>query len=230
MNNLPPIRMSQRCGIAAIVAVTVCLPAVALAQTPPAPARTAQLPARQKSAAQAPVAQAPAAQLPAAQAPTTQGLAPAKTSGSDDVVARVGDTNISAGDLRAYVTALGAREQAALAKDPAMLSQAVRLLLANRLVLQEVVAKKWDQQPNVATQLDRVRENALVEIYLQSVSTPPAGFPSDDEIQKVYDANRSSLVVPRQYQLSQIFIAMPKDVDKVAEDKAKKKLDDVQKN
>jgi peptidylprolyl isomerase len=175
------------------------------------------------------VAQAPAAQLPAAQAPTTQGLAPAKTSGSDDVVARVGDTNISAGDLRAYVTALGAREQAALAKDPAMLSQAVRLLLANRLVLQEVVAKKWDQQPNVATQLDRVRENALVEIYLQSVSTPPAGFPSDDEIQKVYDANRSSLVVPRQYQLSQIFIAMPKDVDKVAEDKAKKKLDDVQK-
>jgi peptidylprolyl isomerase len=167
--------------------------------------------------------------LPAAQAPTTQGLAPAKTSGSDDVVARVGDTNISAGDLRAYVTALGAREQAALAKDPAMLSQAVRLLLANRLVLQEVVAKKWDQQPNVATQLDRVRENALVEIYLQSVSTPPAGFPSDDEIQKVYDANRSSLVVPRQYQLSQIFIAMPKDVDKVAEDKAKKKLDDVQK-
>jgi peptidylprolyl isomerase len=224
MNNLPPIRMSQRCGIAAIVAVTICLPAVALAQTPPAPARTMQPPARQR-----PPAQAPAAQLPAAQAPTTQGLAAAKTSGGDDVVARVGDTNISAGDLRAYVSALGAREQAALAKDPAMLSQAVRLLLANRLVLQEVVAKKWDQQPNVAAQLDRVRENALVEIYLQSVSTPPAGFPGDDEIQKVYDANRGSLVVPRQYQLSQIFIAMPKDVDKVAEDKAKKKLDDVQK-
>jgi hypothetical protein len=221
MNNLIPVRMSQRCGIAAIVAVTVCLPVVALAQTPPAPARIAQPPARQK-----PVAP----QLPAAQAPTTQGLAPAKTSGGgDDVVARVGDTNISAGDLRAYVTALGAREQAALAKDPALLSQAVRLLLANRLVLQEVVAKKWDQQPNVATQLDRVRENALVELYLQSVSTPQAAFPSDDEIQKVYDANRGSLIVPRQYQLSQLFIAMPKDVDKVAEDKAKKKLDDVQK-
>ena len=82
------------------------------------------------------------------------------------------------------------REQAALAKDPALLSQAVRMLLANRLVLQEVVAKKWDQQPNVAAQLDRVRENALVELYLQSVSTPPASFPSEEELQKVYDANR----------------------------------------
>jgi parvulin-like peptidyl-prolyl isomerase len=225
MSNLPPIRLSQRFRIATVVAMTVCLPAVALAQ---APVRTAPPPARQK-----PAAQAPAAQLPAARAPTTQGTAqgsaPARTSGGDDVVARVGDANISADDLRTYVTALGAREQAALAKDPALLSQAVRLLLANRLVLQEVVAKKWEQQPNVVTQLGRVRENALVELYLQSVSTPPADFPSDDEIQKVYDANRGSLVAPRQYQLSQIFVAIPRETDKIAEDKAKKKLDDIQK-
>jgi hypothetical protein len=223
MTNLPSIRMSQRCGIAAIVAVTVCLPAIALAQTLPAPARAAQPPARQKPAAQTIVAP------PAAPAPTTQGLAPAKTGGGDDVVARVGDANISADELRAYVTALGAREQAALAKDPALLSQAVRMLLANRLVLQEIVAKKWDQQANVAAQLDRVRENAAVELYLQSVSTPPAGFPTDDEIQKVYDANRGALIAPRQYQLSQIFIATPRESDKVTEDKAKRKLDDIQK-
>lgn len=221
MTNLPSIRMSQRCGISAIVAVTVCLPAIALAQTPPA--RSAQPSARQKPAAQTIVAP------PAAPAPTTQGLAPAKMAGGDDVVARVGDANISADELRAYVTALGAREQAALAKDPALLSQAVRMLLANRLVLQEIVAKKWDQQANVAAQLDRLRENAAVELYLQSVSTPPASFPTDDEIQKVYDANRGALIAPRQYQLSQIFIATPREADKVSEDKAKRKLDDIQK-
>jgi hypothetical protein len=221
MNHLIPVRTSQRLRIAVVVALTVCLPVAALAQTAPPPARTAQPSTKPKPAAQATAT------------PTTQGatlgLAPAKTSGGDNVVARVGDSNISADELRAYVTALGAREQAALAKDPALLSQAVRILLANRLVLQEVVAKKWDEQPNVAAQLDRVRENAAVELYLQSVSTPPAGFPTDDEIQKVYDANRGALVAPRQYQLSQIFIAAPKDADKATDDKAKKKLDDIQK-
>ncbi len=58
---------------------------------------------------------------------------------------------------------------------------------------------------------------------------PPEGFPSDDDVQKVYDANRASLVVPRQYQLSQIFIAAAKDADKATDDKARKKLEDIQK-
>jgi len=226
MNNQLPLPMSRRFRIASAAVLLGCLPAAALAQTPTAPPRTVQ-----------PAAKRPAAPLPAAPGSTTQGMTqgttpaqvPARTLGGDDVIARVGDSNVSADELRAYVTALGARDQAALAKDPALLSQAVRMLLANRLVLQELVAKKWDQQPNVAAELDRVRENALVELYLQSVSVPPAGYPNDDEVQKVYDANRGSLLVPRQYQLSQIFIAAARDADKATDDKAKKKLDDIAK-
>jgi peptidylprolyl isomerase len=222
MNFPIAIRTSQSTLVAAVAAAILCLPAGALAQTAPAPQRTAQPPAKPR-----PAPQAPASQTPAAQTPATQGLASAKTSGSEDVIARVGEANISAEELRAYVGALGAREQAALAKDPALLSQAVRMLLANRLVLQEIVAKKWDQQANVAAQLDRVRENALVEIYLQSVSTPPESFPSEDELQKIYDANRSALLMPRQFQLAQIFVAT-KEGDKAAEDKAKKTLEGIQ--
>jgi PPIC-type PPIASE domain len=164
---------------------------------------------------------------PAAPA-VTQGAASARSGMSDDVIARVGGTNISADEIRAYVAALGPRERAALGQDPNLLSQAVRMMLANRLVLQEVAAKKWDQQPNVAEQLDRVRENALVELYLQNVSAPPASFPSDDDLQKVYDANRGAFLVPRQFQLAQIFVALPKDADKATEDKAKKSVEEIQ--
>ncbi|WP_165405576.1 peptidylprolyl isomerase [Bradyrhizobium genosp. SA-3] len=207
---------------AAAVAILSLSVGTASAQTAPAPQRPAQPVVRPK-----PAAPAAATPTPAAAAPATQGLASTRTTGSDDVIARVGEANISAEELRAYVGALGAREQAALAKDPALLSQAVRMLLANRLVLQEVIAKKWDQQPNVAAQLDRVRENALVEIYLQSVSTPPESFPSEDELQKVYDVNRSALLVPRQFHLAQVFVAA-KDGDKAAEDKAKKAIQAIQ--
>jgi peptidylprolyl isomerase len=198
-------------------------PVVALAQTS-APPRVAQAPTRQKTP-QAVAAQ-PVAPQPAITQGSTQGTAPAKTGSGDNVVARVGNTDVSADDLRAYLAALGPREQAAVAKDPALLNQAVQLLLANRLVLQEVTTKKWDQQPGIAAQLDRIRDSALVELYLQSVSAPSANFPSDEELQKVYDANRSAMLVPRQFQLAQIFVAVPKDADKAAEDKARQSLDD----
>jgi parvulin-like peptidyl-prolyl isomerase len=204
------------------------LPLAAIAQTPPAapPPRPAQAVARPK-----PVAPAPA---PPSAPGTTQGAATARSGAGagagagDDVIARVGTTNISAAQIRAYVASLGPRERAAFGQDPNLLGQAVRLMLANRLVLQEVAARKWDQQAAVAEQLERVRENAVVELYLQQVSTPPANFPSDDDLQKVYDANRAAFLMPRQFELAQIFVAAAKDADKAAEDKARKAVEDIQ--
>jgi peptidylprolyl isomerase len=68
----------------------------------------------------------------------------------------------------------------------------------------------------------------LVELYLQMAAAPPADFPNDDDLQKVYDANRSAFLVPRQFQLAQIFVAAPKDADKATTDAARKSLDDIQ--
>ena len=215
------IKSSKSVSIAATALALFSLGAEGLAQTAPAAPRPAHAAPAKSKPAQAPSAAA-------AVAPAAQDPAPAKT-GSGDVVARVGDANLSGDDIRAYVAALGPREQAALAQDPALLSQAVRMLLANRLVLQEVLAKKWDQQPGVAAQLERVRQSALVELYLEAVSAPPANYPSDDELQATYDANRTAMVMPRQFQLAQIFIASPKDAaDKAADDKARKSVDEVQ--
>ncbi len=191
------------------------------AQTAPQP-RVAQAPAPAPAKQPARPAAAPAA-APAA----SNTVAAAKSSG--EVVARVGNSDISADDMRTFIATLGPREQAALAQDPALLSQAVRVMLSNRLVMQELAAKKWDKQPQIEAQLEKVRENALVELYLQSVSNPPANFPSEDDLQKVYDANRASFQVPRQYQLGQIYIALAKDADKATADAAKKKADEVQK-
>ncbi len=207
--------MARVASICAFGVAVLSGPIPAVAQLQP-PAKAAPPSAAKPKAA-------PVAQVAAAPAP-----APAPANASNEIVARVGGADLTADDLRAYVAALGPREQAAVAKDPALLSQAVRLLLANRLVLQEAVAKKWDQQPNVAAQLQRVRENALAELYLQSVATPPASFPTDEDVQKAYDANRAALLMPRQFQLAQIFVAAPKDGDKAADEKAKKSLDDVQ--
>jgi len=210
--------------------VTVLAASPALAQyASPRPHVAQQVPARPKSPPPAAPRQAPQPAAPVAAAPATPApAAPAGRGSGNDVIARVGNADVTADDIRAYVAKLDPREQAALARDPTLLSQAVRLLLANRLVLQEVAAKKWDQQPSVAAQLDRVRENAVVELYLQSVSVPPASFPSEDDLQKVYDANRAAFLMPRQFQLAQIFIALPEGADKSTEEQARKRLDEVE--
>lgn len=148
---------------------------------------------------------------------------------SSEVIARVGDSDVTAEQVRATIQLLDARQQAALARDPALLSQTVRAILANRLVLKEAAAKKWEQQPAVVAQLARARESVIVESYLQSVTAPPDSYPSEAEIKSVYEANASALLVPRRFHLAQIVVAVPKDADKAAEDTAHKKLDEVAK-
>lgn len=170
-------------------------------------------------------AQAPA-KPKAASAKPAQGAA-AKAD-SSDVVARIENITLSANEVREYIAGLGERERAALAENPALLAQALRLTLANRLVLRELQAKKWDQRPEIVAQLDRVRQNALIELYLQAASVPPANFPSEEDLQKVYEANRGAFLMPRQFQLAEILVRVPKDVDKTAEEQAKKQIDEIQ--
>jgi peptidylprolyl isomerase len=180
------------------------------------------------------LAQAPAKATPPQAAPPAPRAAIAKPSApapeaqpANDVIARLGNVDVTADDVRAEIGRLGARDQEALAHDPALMSRTVRLLLANRLVLKEALATKWEQQPAVAAQLERAREQAIIESYLQSVSAAPDGFPTEAQIQAVYESNMSAMLVPRQFRVAQIFVAAASD--KQSEDKVRRKLEQVQK-
>jgi len=199
-----------------VAMASAAVSAGATAQTRPQPA-----------AAPARVATPPAAPSPSAQPaplPSVEDRAAVKGS---EVIARVGESDVTADEIRAALAVLDSRQQATVARDPALLSQTVRVILANRLVLKEALAKKWDQQPAIAAQLARARENQIVEIYLQSLTAPPESYPSEAEIKSVYEANANTFLVPRRYQLAQIVVAVPKDADKPTEDAARKKLDDL---
>jgi peptidylprolyl isomerase len=130
-----------------------------------------------------------------------------------DVVAKMGAIEVTVDDLRAYVETVGEEERAALAKDPALLSQVVRTYLARQALIREATAKKWDQSKPVKAKLERVREQALSELYLESITQPPDGYPSPAELQAAYDANKAAFSIPRQYRVAQIFVAAGKGTD-----------------
>jgi peptidylprolyl isomerase len=200
---------------AVLLAALAGAPAVVIAQPAPVPHRVAQL-------------NTPPAPAVRPAAPASKKAAPPRSAANpSDIVARVGATSISATEIRAFIAELGPRERAALSKDRTVLSREVRAMLARRLVLQEAAAKKFDQQPDIAEQLERARDNVLVEAYLRSVASPPANYPGEELVQKVYDANPKAFLVPRQFRLAQIFVAVAQDADKAAEDKARKIVDDI---
>ena len=132
--------------------------------------------------------------------------------------------SVSQNDLLASIARLDAVEQAALTKDPALLKQVVQLMLAQRLLLNEARQNKWDERPEVQVKMERARETALAESWLQSVAAPPADYPNGEEIKAAYEAQKEALAAPRQYQLAQIYIACPKGADQAAVQKAGTKL------
>ena len=144
-----------------------------------------------------------------------------------DVVARLGTTDIAASTLRAFVQTLDPTVRKQAAGDPALMAKLVRAELARIAVLKEARAQKWEQRPDVIAEIDRVRDEAIASSYLKSVSAPPAGYPSEAEIQSAYDLNRDALMAPRQYRLSQIFVALPAGGDAKAEDAAHRKADEI---
>lgn len=204
---------SSAIALALVFAASSQVAAQARNPAPAAPARGQPAPATSGQAA-----------APAQPAPAAADNAAVKGS---EIVARVGDSDVTAEEIRATIQLLDARQQAAMTRDPAALSQTVRAILANRLVLKEAMTKKWDQQPAIVAQLARARENVIVETYLQSVTSPPDSFPSEAEIKSVYESNASAFLVPRRFRLAQILVAVAKDADKTAQDAARKKLDDV---
>jgi parvulin-like peptidyl-prolyl isomerase len=155
--------------------------------------------------------------------------AAAASSGDTDVIARIGDKAITVADMRADIAALDAQTQASIAKDPQALAKVVRAILAQKLVLKEALDKKWDDDPAVTAALDRLRDSAIAQTYLQHVSQPPTTYPSDTEVQTVYDNNKSKLVIPHQYDLAQIFVKDAKGSDKETEAKAQAKVATIKK-
>ena len=125
----------------------------------------------------------------------------------DNVIGSIGDIELHESDVLDSLGSLGSVDKEALASDPASLNELGHSRLVQRIVLQEALAKKWDEEPSVQPLLRNTREAAITDSYLKSLSRPPESYPDETELRAAYAANREALTVPRSYRLAQIFIA-----------------------
>lgn len=138
-------------------------------------------------------------------------LAGSTLQADNSVVAKVGSREIKASEIQPYLDALPAAERGALLADKAELGRFVRGILVRQAVLQDATAAGWDKKPETVAGLSRVKDQYLVESYLVEVGKVPANYPDEDEVKRVYEAEKDRLQMPKRYELSQIFIAADDD-------------------
>jgi peptidylprolyl isomerase len=144
-------------------------------------------------------------------------------SAQQDVMATMGNQQVRAADLKRLIDALTPDARKRLASDLSALDRLVREELVRQTILSEARQQGWDSKPDVQLLMERAREQALLQAYVNSLARPVTGYPTEDEIKGYYEASKASLTLPAQYLLSQIFVASPESADKAAAAAAQKK-------
>lgn len=142
-------------------------------------------------------------------------------------IARVGELDFTAEQLRPYLSGLTTEQRDALEENPAALTQAVRTIILQQLLLKEALSAGWDKDAAVVARLENMRQAFLADSYLKEVAAVPANYPSDEEARAAYDARKDSFVIPRQLRVAEIYIAAPEGA--TSAEKSKARIETVQK-
>ncbi len=135
--------------------------------------------------------------------------ASAKT--DDPVIAQVGAQTLTASGFARAIAALDPELRRKAAGDRQALLELVRSELGREAILAQARARHWDKRPDVAARAEHAHDDVVITSFLAAEVAPPAGFPSDDAIRQVYQANLSRFMKPREYHVAQIYIARPAD-------------------
>jgi peptidylprolyl isomerase len=143
---------------------------------------------------------------------------------ADQVVAIRGADELTASQVRALVAATPLDQRKKLAASPDGLKSLITDTLLQHAILAEAAAQKWDQRPDVAAMLARVRESAILQSFITAQSQPPAGYPSEADVLAAYAQARPQLTRPRTYHLAQDFVPVAADAPAGATETARRAL------
>lgn len=133
------------------------------------------------------------------------------------IIARMGDISLTESDVRTL-----AQANPAEARSVTGLEKLVRTEIIRRGVAAEARSKAIDKEPEVAERMAQAANQALVTGYMNQISQPAADYPSAELLKQTYEANKDALMTPRQYRVSQIYVAgTDEKAHKAAEDLAR---------
>lgn len=146
---------------------------------------------------------------------------------ADGVVGKMGTLEMKTADVRRILDAQPPQVKKQVAGAVADLDRLVRSELIRQALLNEAKGKGVDKRSDVLLMMERARDQALLQAYMTEIAKPPPGFPTDEDIKKAYEANKTALATPPEFNLAQVFVAVPENADKPTVTAATKKANDV---
>ncbi len=147
----------------------------------------------------------------------------------DDVVAKLGSSEVRVTDLKRLIESQSKEVRDQLLASPPAMDRLVRTEVFRRALLAEAKTKGWERRPDVAAQIDRARDQVLLATYMNEITRPPADYPPEPDVVAAYNANQAEFTLPRQFRVSQIFVAVAKDASKADAERLRKKAEEVAK-
>ena len=135
----------------------------------------------------------------------------AATGPASPVVGRMGGTEVRADQMTDLIGAQTPEVRNALATQPDTMKDLIRAELLRRAVLGEARQAGWDKRANIAIAIERAKEQALIESYLNARAEPEAAYPAAADIQSAYEKNIAQFQVPPLIRLAQILIRLPEN-------------------
>lgn len=154
-------------------------------------------------------------------------LAAAAPPAADPVVAVHGDESLTASQVKALIAGTDPDTRKRLQSSQDALKTLISDTFLQHAVLAAAQQAKWDEKPEIAALLRRIREKAIIESFLAGQAPVPADYPSEAELQAAYEKAKPQLMQSRQYHLAQAFITVAAGAS--AED-ARRKLTVLQKD
>jgi peptidyl-prolyl cis-trans isomerase C len=132
----------------------------------------------------------------------------------DRVVARVGGTSITVGELERRVKQLPIFQLRQFGKTNAHVRRSItERAVADELLVQGARAQKLDEGPEVADRLRSILASALVNDLREEMER--AGEVSDEEVRAYYEARRDSYKPQQRIKISQVVVATRAEAEKL---------------
>ncbi len=145
----------------------------------------------------------------------------------DAVIAQRGDVKITAGEIEKLLDLMDPASRERLRTNPAALTEAIRERLLRDSLLAEAQAAKWDTRADVAAKADDARIQVIVQSFVANQTQAALGEPTEQEIVNSYEASKSRLTVPRQYNIAQIALLVPANASKETEEEVRRKITEI---
>lgn len=151
--------------------------------------------------------------------------------GDDTVIGKAGSVSVTVGELRRRLLLLSPEATQAqrneILQNSDKVKEAVNGILVNKLLAAEARNKKLDDSQQGRDLLNFMREDTLARLMLEDAApTSSIPVPTDAEIRDLYNLNKASLKVGKQYRVARIFVAAPDDLSDNQKKEAKRKIDE----